>query len=189
VAEDAKKADEAEDKKDETGEEGAGLEPPKKKISKKLLILLGVGGLVLVGGGVAIALHLTSTATKEQAMTETPAAQAAKEAQAEADKKAKIAFYPLGDITVNLSGEGKRPNYLKVKISLELADDKDTAAMDALKPRLVDNFQTYLRELRVDDLRGSAGLYRLREALLLRASEIAQPVRIRDVLFLEMLVQ
>ena len=90
---------------------------------------------------------------------------------------------------VNLSGEGKHPNFLKVKISLELADEKDLPLMDTLKPRIVDSFQVYLRELRIEDLRGSAGLYRLREELLMRVTEAAQPVRVRDVLFQEMLVQ
>jgi flagellar FliL protein len=104
-------------------------------------------------------------------------------------EKSQVAFYSLGDILVNLSGEGKHPNYLKVKVSLELADAKDVPLMDAIKPRIIDNFQVYLRELRIDDLRGSAGLYRLREELLLRVTEAAQPVRVRDVLFQEMLVQ
>ena len=42
--------------------------------------------------------------------------------------------------------------------------------IEAVMPRIVDNFQIYLRELRLEDLRGSAGIYRLREELL-RARE------------------
>ncbi len=61
--------------------------------------------------------------------------------------------------------------------------------IESIKPRIVDNFEVYLRELRIDDLRGSAGMYRLREELLMRVTEAAQPVRVRDVLFQEMLVQ
>jgi flagellar FliL protein len=56
-------------------------------------------------------------------------------------------------------------------------------------PRIIDNFQVYLRELRLDDLRGSAGIYRLREELLMRVNTAAQPVHVKDVLFREMLVQ
>jgi flagellar protein FliL len=58
-----------------------------------------------------------------------------------------------------------------------------------LLPRLIDSFQVYLRELRLEDLRGSAGIYRLREDLLARVNEAAKPVKIKDVLFKEMLVQ
>jgi len=56
-------------------------------------------------------------------------------------------------------------------------------------PRILDNFQVYLRELRLDDLKGSAGMYRLREELLLRVNAAVQPVQVKDVLFREMLVQ
>ena len=56
-------------------------------------------------------------------------------------------------------------------------------------PRVVDNFQTYLRELRLDDLRGSAGMYRLREELLTRINVAVQPSKVSAVLFKEMLVQ
>ena len=58
-----------------------------------------------------------------------------------------------------------------------------------LKPRIVDNFQVYLRELRIEDLRGSAGVYRLREELLARVNTAVQPVKVKNVLFNEVLIQ
>jgi flagellar protein FliL len=56
-------------------------------------------------------------------------------------------------------------------------------------PRIIDTFVTYLRELRPEDLRGSAGLMRLREEMLVRVQAAARPARVTDVLFREMLVQ
>jgi flagellar FliL protein len=56
-------------------------------------------------------------------------------------------------------------------------------------PRVIDQFQTYLREMRVEDLRGSAGIYRLRQELLYRVNIAADPVKVKDVLFQEMLIQ
>ena len=58
-----------------------------------------------------------------------------------------------------------------------------------MMPRIVDNFQIYLRELRIEDLRGSDGIYRLREELLARVNAAVAPVKVTDVLFKEMLVQ
>ncbi len=58
-----------------------------------------------------------------------------------------------------------------------------------MMPRIIDNFQVYLRELRVEDLKGSAGMYRLREEMLIRVSAAVAPAKINDVLFKEMLVQ
>ncbi|MDD3371647.1 MAG: flagellar basal body-associated FliL family protein [Alphaproteobacteria bacterium] len=185
MAEDKKKEAEEEGKeKDEGAEasadgassENAGANAAKAK-KKKMMIIAGaaVGALVLVGGVGAVMMKgggegETETAEKKEG-------------------NEKPAYFPLGDMIVNLSGEGKRPNYLKVKVTLELADEKDESLMELIKPRIIDNFQVYLRELRIEDLRGSAGMYRLREELLMRVTEAAQPIRIRDVLFQEMLVQ
>jgi flagellar protein FliL len=183
---DAKSEEKEEDKEKKEGAEGsegeaapdeAAAAAAKKK--KKMMIIIGgaVGGLLLIGG--LAAFFLVGGSKSEDK----------KEASASEELKNKPAYYPLGDMIVNLSGEGKRPNYLKVKVTLELANEKDSQMMDLIKPRIVDNFQVYLRELRMEDLRGSAGMYRLREELLMRVTEAAQPIRIRDVLFQEMLVQ
>jgi flagellar FliL protein len=185
-------ADEDKDDKDKEkaeggvqGETGEGAGKPKS--NKKMMIIIAVIVTVVVLGGAAGAffmLHKSGGDDKNRsdAMSSGGAGGGGEE------KKAAV-YYSLGDLLVNLSGEGKHPNFLKVKISLELADEKDLPLMDAIKPRIVDNFQVYLRELRIEDLRGSAGMYRLREELLMRVTEAAQPVRIRDVLFQEMLVQ
>ena len=44
-------------------------------------------------------------------------------------------------------------------------------------------------ELRADQLQGSAGLLRVREELLARINAAVRPVRVKDVLFNEMLIQ
>jgi flagellar FliL protein len=180
-----KKADKDDDEKKpaEGGEEGAGAEGEggKKKPGKKIIIIAAAAFLVLgAGGGGAAFFFMHGHKAEEDAGAQSAAAQ---------DQNGKPVFYPLGDLLVNLAGEGKHPNFLKVKVVLQLADEKDIPLMDAIKPRIIDNFQVYLRELRIEDLRGSAGMYRLREELLLRVTEAAQPVRVRDVLFQEMLVQ
>jgi flagellar FliL protein len=98
-------------------------------------------------------------------------------------------FYDLPQMLVNLNTGGKKNNYLKIAISLELTSEEASLELEALLPRVVDNFQVYLRELRVEDLRGSAGVQRLREELLMRVNAAVHPIEVRDVLFKEMLVQ
>lgn len=98
-------------------------------------------------------------------------------------------FFDLPQMLVNLNTGGKKNNYLKIAISLELTSEEDRVQLETLLPRVVDNFQVYLRELRVEDLRGSAGVQRLREELLMRVNTAVHPVEVRDVLFKEMLVQ
>lgn len=97
-------------------------------------------------------------------------------------------FYALPDIIVNLASD-RGTQYLKLRVQLEIKNEADLAAIESVAPRVIDQFQTYLREMRVEDLRGSAGIYRLRQELLYRVNIAAHPVVVKDVLFQEMLIQ
>jgi flagellar FliL protein len=90
---------------------------------------------------------------------------------------------------VNLNTNGRKASYLKLTISLQLDNKLDEPKIDAALPRILDTCQVYMRELRFEDLKGSAGLYRLREELLMRISQVLAPVKIDDVLFKEMVIQ
>ena len=100
-----------------------------------------------------------------------------------------VVVYDLPEMIVNLVSNPKKPAYLKIHMSLELDENEDLATLERLMPRVIDHFQVFLRELRVDDLNGSAGIYRIKEELLRRVSVAVYPVEIRDVLFKEMLIQ
>lgn len=89
----------------------------------------------------------------------------------------------------NLNSNPRRPSYVKLTARLELAKLDDVERVKAAMPRLLDLFQTYLREMRPEELRGSAGTYRLREELIGRANLAAAPAHISAVLFTQMLIQ
>ncbi len=101
----------------------------------------------------------------------------------------KAVYFDLPEMTVNLSASSDRPQYLRVKVTLEMADEKVQDAVKKAMPRVVDAFQVHLRELRAIDLEGSAGLYRLREELMRRINVAIAPAKIRAVLFKEVVVQ
>ena len=99
-------------------------------------------------------------------------------------------FVDLPEVLVNLSNPGSdRTQYLKIKIVLELPEQKMIEQITPIMPRVMDAFQTYLRELRPSDLDGSAGLYRLKEELTRRVNVSIAPSRINAVLFKEIVVQ
>ncbi|MBB4266723.1 flagellar basal body-associated FliL family protein [Roseospira visakhapatnamensis] len=99
-------------------------------------------------------------------------------------------FYDLPEMIVDLNATGgRKAHFLKVRVSLELANQADVARVEAVMPRVIDNFQTFLRELRVEDLQGAAGIYRVREELLRRVANAVRPAQVNAVLFKEMLVQ
>ena len=100
-----------------------------------------------------------------------------------------VAFSDVPDILVNIQSNDGTPAYLKLSLSLEMDNDLAKTGMQALMPRMVDQFQAYLRELRLDDLKGSEGVVRLKEELLRRADVAAAPYKVRDVLLKQMIIQ
>lgn len=105
-------------------------------------------------------------------------------------KNGEPSYYAMPDLLVNLSGaEGEKPLFLKLDLVLEAKDPAVFDQMPSLMPRVTDQFQGFLRELRVDDLSGSAGSYRLRLELLRRLNLAIAPKKVDAVLIEGMLVQ
>jgi len=163
--------------------EGEGEESkaaPKRKLSLKLIVM-AVGGLVALGviGGAGYFFFFSG---HDKAEAAGPAA---------GPQIKPVVFLDMPDVLVNLSssGGGERTQYLKVKVTLELPNETMSAQIQPVMPRLMDAFQTYLRELRPSDLEGSAGLYRLKEELTRRVNAAIAPNRINAVLFKEIVVQ
>lgn len=163
------------------GEGGEDGDAPKGK--RRLLIVIVVV-LLLLTGGLAAAyftglldplIHMITGQQSSEMDGELP--------------PGSTVFYDMPDITVNLNTNARKPTFIKIKVALELENPQDTQRIEALMPRVRDNFVVYLRELRIDDLKGSAGMYRLREELLARVSNAVAPIKVKDVLFKEMLVQ
>lgn len=98
-------------------------------------------------------------------------------------------FVDLPEIVANLNAGGRRASFIKLQAKLEVARKEDAATVQNAMPRVLDLFQGYLREMRPDELRGTAGTYRLREELVARTNIAAAPARVTDVLFVELLVQ
>jgi flagellar FliL protein len=150
---------------------------PKKKgfLSLKMMIIAGAAVAVLGGGGTGAWLMMSGGHQEEK-----PAVVVVKPA----------VFFDVPEVLVNLStAAGERSQYLKVKIVLELPDATVQPQIQTTMPRVMDTFQTYLRELRPSDLDGSAGLYRLKEELTRRINVAVAPSRITAVLFKEIIVQ
>ncbi|MEQ8369536.1 MAG: flagellar basal body-associated FliL family protein [Alphaproteobacteria bacterium] len=160
------------------GVDGEGEAPARKKRAGKKLILFIAAPVVLL---LAAAGGLFATGMIGGGGGE--------DDHAEATEVLPPVFFEMPEMLVNLASDGRRSNFLKVQVSLEVGGEHDIPRIKAAMPRIVDSFNAYLRDLRLEDLQGSAGIYRLREELLLRVTQVAAPAEVRDVLFTEMLVQ
>jgi len=174
---------EDEEPKDEDGDEDdESSDKPGGK--RKLLIIIAVV-LLLALGGIAAA-YFTGLL---QPIIEWITGEEATEGEEKKVDRENVVFFPLEELIVNLNTGGRKSTFLKIRVSLELADGGDISRIESVMPRIMDNFQVYLRELRIEDLKGSAGMYRLREELLTRVNAAIAPAKVQDVLFKEMLVQ
>lgn len=100
-----------------------------------------------------------------------------------------VTFYTLPDMVVNIQSPDGKPTFLKLKLTLEMKDADLATTLQEQSPRMQDMFQGFLRELRPEDLAGSAGSFQLRAELLRRVNLVAAPGKVDAVLIEEMLVQ
>lgn len=159
---------------------------------KKLLLMVGLPVLLLgAGGGLWASGVLAGLlgGAGDEASAATGAGSQGSTASAGQRPPAPPVFLDMPEIIANLNTGNRRAAFIKLRSKLELARAEDAAAVQAAMPRLLDLFTTYLREIRPEELRGSAGTWRLREELLARANIAAAPARVTDVLFLEILQQ
>jgi len=167
------------DEDPEEGEEGEeGGEGALKKNKLKLIIIAAVALVLLLGGGGGAYLVLFSGGSANEG--EQPVA------------VVQTYFYDLPQMIVNLSSTNNTDNkeqFLKLTVSLELANEAEAGVIKTRIARVMDAFQVYLRELRPSDLEGSAGIYRLKEELRRRVNLAVYPVQVLSILFKEILVQ
>ena len=98
-------------------------------------------------------------------------------------------FVETPEIVTNLDAGPHRVSFVKVQCKIEIARPADVALMNSSMPRIVDLIQTYLRETRPEELRSDTGTYRLREALLSRATVASPDVAVKGIYFEELIVQ
>jgi flagellar protein FliL len=152
--------------------EAAEVAAPKGKLK---LIIAAVAVLAIVGGGATWFFFFRGHG---------------EEVHAEAAAPKPPSFIDVPDMMVNMVGNpGERVQYLKVKVVLEVKEEKQVEAIKPSMPRVTDIFQSYLRELRPADLNGSAGLFRLKEELTRRVNMALAPNQVSAVLFKEIIVQ
>jgi flagellar protein FliL len=166
---------------------------------KKGKLKIGLGGkLPLIGGAVAAVLLLGGGGwwffLKGKPAQEAAASQAGQPgaaAQGAGGPRKPSAFLDLPELTVNLAAGGQqdRQQFLRMKIALEVQEQKVVTEIQPMMPRVLDTFQVFMRELRPQDLEGSAGLYRLKEELTRRVNVAVFPAKVEAVLFKELMVQ
>lgn len=165
------------------GETVAPAKPP--RFSKKLMIIIGAVVLLLViGGGVAM-MMLSSGGEAKGAAEGEHAAAPAEEGHGEGG----ATYIDAPAMVVNLRGADGTARFLKIRFTLVPVSAGKAEEIKAKLPAVVDAFQPFLRELRPEDLAGSAAVFRIKEEMLVRANAALGPGEIKDILIQDLIQQ
>jgi flagellar FliL protein len=195
------KVKEASDGEGEPSADGAEGEaaPGKKKLPLKMLIAAGAAAVLVLGGGGTAAFVFMKPKPEAAGAHGHKAPKKGKKDDKKGGKEDKgaaivregpdgVVFYTMPDVVVNMQTADGRPTFLKLKLTLELPNGDAVEELDPNMPRLQDMFQSFLRELRPEDLSGSQGSYQLRMEILRRVNLVIAPSRANAVLIEEMLI-
>ena len=98
-------------------------------------------------------------------------------------------YFELPEMMVDLKPGKNRRFYITLIVVMELAGEEDKARLQEFQPRIIDSFQSYLRDQARADLVGKAGAERVRLELLTIVNDLMAPARARNVLFNKILLQ
>lgn len=190
----------ADEENDDIETEGEGEEKPKKSPIKLalfiglpvlILLLAGVGGFLLfAGGGEEDAQHAEASGGESGGD-----GHGGGDTHAAAETHAEPHYFDLreGDgevetITTNIRSTDGRPVLVQLKLSFESTNPEMESILQAHVDPIMDQFIMFLRELREDDLYGSAGMHRVRLELLRRVNLAIEPAQVDAVLIQEFLI-
>lgn len=158
-----------------------GADAPKAGATRRRkLVIAGIAAAVLlIGGGTGTVLMTRGDAPAEEV--------AGHGATATDDVMNQPVDVP--PLLVNLRSPDNAPHFLKVHVMLVPGPKSSADTLKKEVPVLLDAYQPFLRELRPEDLSGSAAVFRIKEQLLVRAHETLGEGHVKDVLVQDLIQQ
>lgn len=152
-------------------------EPEEPKKASKLPLILGVVFAVLGGAGGFAAVQMGLLGGGEET------AEAVEEEVEPPKDLGTFAFVPLDPLVISVASESGR-SHLRFSAQLEVGPEY-VADIEAIKPRIADVLNSYLRAIRLADLEDPTALVRLRSQMLRRVRIVAGEGRVNDLLIME----
>lgn len=175
---------------DEIVEEGAKPAPAKSK--KKLIIIGASAGVLLLGGGGGAFMMMGGSSAQAETAEEGGHGEKAEASSAGGHGGAEgegEAFVDVPPMVVNLRSPDGSARFLKIHLMLVPGAKGNAESLKAQLPLILDSYQPFLRELRPEDLAGSAAVFRLKEELLVRATQTAGTGMVKDILIQDLIQQ
>ena len=167
----AKPAETQEEEEATSADASGDYAAPAPRRSRRKLLIIVAALIVLAGGGGGAAWWLVGShgEAKEEVVAEAPET-----------------FVDVPAIQVSLRASDGSSRFLKLHVML-VPGDRTAEEITPRLPLLIDRFQPFLRELRPEDMSGSAATFRIKEELLIRANQALGPGAVRDVLIQDLM--
>ena len=173
--------DDEDDDEEEEEKSGGGL--------KMILIVVGVLVVLVVGGaGGAYMFGALDDLLGLESSAEAAKREAAELAAAEAALPPVFHEFPVLVVGLQQPSKKRRSPYIKIKVVAELAQ-KNEERLKLIEVKILDGFQTYLREQTRDDVAGKAGTDKLRITFLEIVNNAMAPGRVEAVHFRQIILQ
>ena len=167
-------------------------------LKNKKLVIGALAALLLLGGGGGAAMFLMGgdAAPAHGEAADNAHAEEATEEEApeeeESSEEGQDGELPLVDVppmVVNMRSADGTARYLKLRFMLEARSADKVDKVKAKLPAIIDAYQPFLRELRPEDISGSAAVFRIKEEMLIRATEVTGKGMVKDVLIQDLVQQ
>ncbi len=152
---------------------------------KIFVLSVTTASLVLFSANQSLAVSVHSN--KDLQSAEKPAWQIAQDVEPLVVETPLYVDFP--QIVFSLHTPGSKYHLLKVSYSVEASNEESVAALNEMKPNIVDEIHKYLNNTRPEKLAATTGVYLIKEALYSRISKTIEPAEIDDVLIKQFLVQ
>lgn len=151
------------------------IQPAKKS---KLPLIVGLV-LALAGGGggfFAVKSGLIGGSADSGAAEDVPS-------DGHSETALPVAFVPLDPLVISLPDDGGR-THLRFSAQLEVNPER-ALEVEAVKPRIVDVLNSYLRAVKIEELEDPTSLMKLRGQMLRRVQIVTGEGQVRDLLIME----
>ena len=154
-------------------------------MSKKVIIIIGAGALIfllIIGAGFFLIMN------KMAAIQNHSIDKVAGE-EVEVEEESSIgAVFPLDTFVVNLADQGGK-RYLRVKIDLEISDEKLKEELDQRMPQIKDSILMILPAKKFDNIKDEEGKIALRNEITEKLNSFLKTGSITYIYFTEFVVQ
>ena len=165
----------------------------RRQIDRRILIGAGAAGVLLLGGGGGAAMMLSGGSAKAETAAEGGHGEVSNAAEGESgghgEEGAGEAFVDVPAMVVNLRSPDGASRYLKIHFMIVPGPKATADGVREKLPLILDAYQPFLRELRPEDLAGSAAVFRIKEEMLVRATDVAGPGVVKDILIQDLVQQ